>query len=219
MTTIDEEKGIYYIHGFMTPEECDQVIAFGTPDRFDRSPVVGGKEGADGAFYHSGERTSSTCPLLYARMYMPVMEKLRQNKPEYVPELELSNLVAKRAAKLLGTDETRIEPLQMIKYAPGEYYKPHHDHKAYYSREKGYRDRNKTMLLFLNNVSSGGHLLFDKLGYEFVPRKGDAVVWSNVQPDGEVDRQMVHQGLPPDEGSNPKYAMNIWAQNDPLQLS
>lgn len=216
---LDKSKGMYYACNLLAEDECEMIIGFGTPDRFARSPLTGGKTGS-GTFHESDHRTSSTCPLLFARMYLPVIETLREKKPEFVPELELSWVITKRAAKLLGADADNFEPLQLIKYLPGQYYKAHHDHKGFYDPDTGYPDRCKTLLLFLNNVDRGGHLRFDALGLEFIPRRGDGIIWSNTDPaTGKVDRDMIHQGLPPEEGSNPKYALNVWIRDEPIQVN
>ena len=266
ITTIDEQKGLYYVEDFLTPMECHSMIGFGTPDRFTRSPVV--EQSLDDIPDTDGDsvssvkmgsiRTSSTCPLLFSRIYMPLMEKVKAQMPHLVEELILTNDVTHRAADLLflsayagveggSTESTdspltvedavsRIEPLQLIHYRPGEFYQAHHDHKAYYmddgdtqkdASERGYPDRERTMLVFLNTVEHGGHLKFDSLhnGLQFVPHRGDAVIWSNVDTTGVVDHDMIHQGMPPDvvdeskPSQNDKYALNIWIRNEPIDVS
>jgi prolyl 4-hydroxylase len=49
---------------------------------------------------------------------------------------------------------------------------------------------------------------------EFCPRMGDAIVWSNVDKNGKADPDMIHQGLPPEEGV--KMAVNIWLRDEPF---
>ena len=66
-----------------------------------------------------------------------------------------------------------LEPFQLLRYLPGEFYAQHHDHAGYYDPEGGYPDRPKTMLLFLNDVEKGGCLHFGVLDYTFCPRQGD----------------------------------------------
>ena len=51
-------------------------------------------------------------------------------------------------------------------------------------------------------------------GFEFVPRCGDAVIWSNVDAHGKSNPDMVHQGMPPESGV--KMAINIWARDKPF---
>ena len=98
--------------------------------------------------------------------------------------------------------------------APGEYYKQHHDHAGYYEQDT-VKDRPITMLVFLNDVESGGTLKFKRLELEFSPRRGDAVAWSNVDKAGSVDPDMVHEAMPLPNGST-KMAVNIWVRDDPF---
>jgi hypothetical protein len=66
------------------------------------------------------------------------------------------------------------------------------------------------MLVFLNDVTdAGGHTAFPKLDLEVVPRRGDALVWSNTI-DSQVDADMVHMGKPPSKEGIDKYAVNVW---------
>jgi len=118
--------------------------------------------------------------------------------------------------QVLNVEPANLEPFQLLRYQPGEYYKTHHDHAGYYSEtDTKIKDRPQTMLLFLNDVARGGHLRFDKLGLEIPPRMGDAVVWSNVDlATGKADPDMIHQGLPPDVGA--KMAVNIWVRDEPF---
>lgn len=145
---------------------------------------------------------------------MDRMAELKIKRPDLVDELQLTWNVTLRAADLLGVDPPNIEPFQVLNYDPGEFYKEHHDHRAYYDPEGGYPDRSRTMLLFLNDLPEGmgGRLEFGRLGLQFSPRVGDAVIWSNVDRDGRVDPEMVHQGMPLEEGGN-KMAVNIWVRD------
>ena len=115
-----------------------------------------------------------------------------------------------------------MEPLQLVRYLPGEFYKEHHDHGGYYGVQT--EQRPWTLLVFLSSVPSnngfegGGYTLFKELGERddggiaIVPRMGDAVLWRNVDEDtGEVLQKAVHEAIPPkDGGAVVKYAMNVW---------
>ena len=154
-------------------------------------------------------------------------------------EMELHWDVATKATQFIHSDTVDpsiIEPLQIVRYThPNAQYKLHHDHGGFYrsntiNKESSSTEtqaipvvdeRPWTMLVFLNTPLEGGHTSFPKLGLEVMPRKGDAIVWSNVvvarrkEGDDEafamtevVDPDMVHAGLPPTKGE--KYALNIW---------
>jgi len=220
VTTIvdDDNNGrtIQYVQSFVSPTESSAIRGFCTQKnaRFKRSPLT--DSGATDSDKDS-VRTSSSCPLFFAYFYMDRMDELKVKRPDLVDELQLTWDVTVRAADLLGVEPPYIEPFQMIRYEPGEFYREHHDHRAYYDPEGGYPDRSKTMLLFLNDLDEtmGGRLEFGRLGLEFPPRDGDAVIWSNVDKDGKVDPEMVHQGMPPGEGGS-KMAVNIWVRDTPF---
>ncbi|KAL3915142.1 MAG: hypothetical protein SGARI_008248, partial [Bacillariaceae sp.] len=128
-------------------------------------------------------------------------------------EMDLSWDIATRASRILGVNPETVEPLQIVRYlSPDAEYKLHHDHGGFYGRPTEHRLW--TMLIFLSDVSDGGHTAFPKLDLEVVPRYGDAIVWRNVKPSEDdssmliADEDMVHAGKPPADGH--KYAMNVW---------
>jgi len=209
ISVIDQSKNLFYVHSFVSQSEADSMRTFcGESGRFQRSPQTGiaDKNGAE-----NQARTSSSCPLLFAYFYMPRFEEVKAKSQKLAEELSLTWDVTQRAAKLMGVGEAHFEPFQLLKYSPGEFYKQHHDHRGYYDSETGYPDRPITMLLFLNDVNGGGELKFEKLGLEFKPRVGDAVVWSNIDQDGRADPEMVHEAMPPEDGI--KMAVNIWVRD------
>mmetsp|Transcript_12268 Transcript_12268/g.27845 ORF Transcript_12268/g.27845 Transcript_12268/m.27845 type:complete len:490 (-) Transcript_12268:60-1529(-) len=94
-----------------------------------------------------------------------------------------------RVAGLIGLEVERMEPFNMVKYEPGEYFKVHHDGKV----------RTMTVLVYLNDVleGDGGETSFPTLGLQFRPRKGTAVIWPNCVAPEQEDLRVVHEGKPP----------------------
>jgi len=115
--------------------------------------------------------------------------------------------IEQRLAHLAGIDVDFLERLNMVRYAPGQLFNRHHDG----------RFRPKTVFLYLNDLpeGAGGETLFPELGVQFVPRKGCAVMWSNVVSPGVEDVRTYHQGLPPKEGM--KYGVNCFFNDKPLR--
>jgi|MDSY01.2.fsa_nt_gb hypothetical protein len=215
VSVVDADKQLFYIHAFLSAAEAEAMSSFcAEPGRFQRSPQTGV---ADASGAENLARTSSSCPLLFAIFYMPRFADVQAKNPALAKELELTWNVTVRAAGLLGVDPANLEPFQLLRYSPGEYYKQHHDHRAYYEPgPAGYPDRPVTLLLFLNDVPVGGQLKFDRLGLEFSPRRGDAVAWSNVRQDtGKADPDMVHEAMPLPEGAT-KMAVNVWVRDEPF---
>jgi len=137
-------------------------------------------------------------------------------------ELQAVEAVQKRCAEVIGVDKERLEPLQLVKYLPGEYYSPHMDTHEEPERKSSYagEQRTHTMLVFMSNVAeddSGGHLHFPRLGLRVLPRVGDAVLWRNLTEEGKPDLRVLHEGVAP-KGCQ-KLAMNVWVADRPFSLS
>lgn len=112
-----------------------------------------------------------------------------------------------RIAQLAGMDVDHLERLNMVRYAPGQFFNEHHDG----------RFRPKTVFIYLNDLpeDDDGETYFPKLGLKFVPRKGCAILWSNVLEPNVEDMRMVHKGLPPRTAV--KYGVNCFFNEKPLK--
>lgn len=73
--------------------------------------------------------------------------------------------------------------------------------------------RTVTFVTYLNEDFDGAETHFPALGFKFRGRTGDALVFSNVHPDGSPDRNTVHAGLPPTRGR--KWVLSQWLRNKP----
>ncbi len=80
---------------------------------------------------------------------------------------------------------------------------PKYDKKFY---DEG--QRSWTFMIFLNNVEEGGETYFPILGETIVPKLGRAVAWYNLDKNGELDRDTLHQGKPIIKGE--KYIITKW---------
>ena len=109
-----------------------------------------------------------------------------------------------------------MEPFQILKYEPGQFYKVHHDQNSGLFTPQGARVY--TFFMYLNDVDEGqeepgGGTHFADLGVVMPARKGHAVLWPSVM-DAEPDRDEPmtnHEGLPPK--ASVKYASNVWIHN------
>mmetsp|Transcript_52843 Transcript_52843/g.109276 ORF Transcript_52843/g.109276 Transcript_52843/m.109276 type:complete len:364 (+) Transcript_52843:43-1134(+) len=181
---------------------------------------------SSGEFRKDRMRTSSSCPMLWPLFTPP--ERVLQLREENAGlaaavEEELAAVLSatKRCAEVIGVDPARVEPLQLIRYAPGQYYRPHMDTHEEPRRMSSYagEQRSHTLLVFLNDIpeeDGGGHLHFPELGLHILPRAGDAVLWPNLTDAGEPDPQALHEGVAP--VSCEKIAMNVWVAERPFTL-
>lgn len=97
----------------------------------------------------------------------------------------------RRIAAVTGTLPAQGEPLQILSYRPGQEYRAHVD-----ALPHGDNQRIITVLIYLNDGYSGGETRFSASGLKVKGRKGDAILFRNVDSAGEVDRLSEHAGLP-----------------------
>lgn len=217
---LDKVKRIYYVPNFLNATTSDDLMSF-CNGRFVASPIRDKQNG--GVAQDAGIRTSESCVLVPAAMYLsnPRFLEMREKENPSQEELDIfksvdvSWEVSRRAASLLSSDPTTVEPLQLVRYtSPDAFYNVHHDHGDFYGKTTEHRPW--TVLVFLNDVASGGHTWFPKLDLKVAPRAGDAIAWSNVDEEGKADPDMVHSGQPPGEAGIEKYAVNIWLGTAPM---
>jgi len=109
-----------------------------------------------------------------------------------------------------------FEPSQVLHYAVGQRFKPHHDfldpdNPAYQSSLTVFGQRIATFLIYLNDGYEGGETSFPAIGLNFRAKQGDALFWANVTQDGAPDLKTVHAGLPPMSGE--KWVFSQWIRD------
>jgi prolyl 4-hydroxylase len=68
--------------------------------------------------------------------------------------------------------------------------------------------RTHTVLVYLNDDLEGGETEFLHLGLRHRGKKGDALLFRNVDAEGRPDPRTVHAGRPPTAGE--KWVLSIW---------
>lgn len=96
-----------------------------------------------------------------------------------------------RIAAASSTPTTHGEPLAILRYAPGQRYRPHHDTVAGASNQ-----RNWTMLVYLNDGYAGGATHFPHLDLTVRGRRGDGLLFRNTKTDDRPDPLALHEGQP-----------------------
>jgi prolyl 4-hydroxylase len=122
---------------------------------------------------------------------------------------EIAQGAIQTVTNLVDIPEENHEHLQLLKYEKGQFYKEHHDYvEAQSMRHSGVRML--TVLLFLDDVETGGETRFPMLNITVEPKQGRALYWPNVRngaPD-KKDERTIHQALPVVKGV--KYAAKAW---------
>ena len=115
--------------------------------------------------------------------------------------------------RIAAATDTRVEqgePLQLLRYRPGQEYKPHLD--AIPGLEN---QRHLTMIVWLNDDYAGGETHFLETGLSVRGDKGDALMFRNAPADGRPDPASRHAGLPVTRGE--KLIASRWIRQRPPQ--
>ncbi len=117
----------------------------------------------------------------------------------------------RRLAAASGTDVRSGEPLQILRYAPGEQY---HQHSDALPGVAPAQQRVLTFLVYLDDGYDGGETSFPALGITFRGLPGDGLLFRNASADGQPEPRAVHAGLPVTRGV--KHLASRWIRAAPL---
>ena len=139
LTKLHDDPQIILIDNFLTNEECEHIIKIGDP--LVKQSEVCGRNGSR----PDKSRTSWTAHI----------GKKFINRDSKDPILMK---VLEKAAKFGKKDIKNIEPIQLVRYKPGQYFKSHYDYLD--TRNSMYREnvsrngqREITFFVYLNNHS------------------------------------------------------------------
>lgn len=167
--TLSKAPPVFLIRGLLLPEECRYLSSMATP-HLQPSLVI------DTA---TGERIPNPIRTSFGTSFGPTQEDL------------VINMINRRIAAATGTDVGSGEPLHMLRYRPGEEYRPHVDALPGEPNQRIW-----TALLYLNHEYQGGETAFPHLGLKVKGGTGDVLVFGNVLDDGRGDPRTLHAGLP-----------------------
>jgi len=124
-------------------------------------------------------------------------------------DLDLAIIAVNRAlCAAAGLADAQGEFLSVMRYRPGEQYRPHFDCIPPGPDFDRNGQRIKTALLYLNDGYEGGETAFLVPRINVKGRAGDVAVFSNVTPDGRGDPASRHAGLPVTAGE--KWLASKW---------
>jgi prolyl 4-hydroxylase len=131
----------------------------------------------------------------------------------FVHEDPALHAINRRIAAATNTTYEQGEPLQVLRYTPGEEYKLHSDALP----PGGPEQRVLTMLVALDVDYVGGETSFPRLGAKWRGQAGDALLFRNIDDAGVPDPRVWHSGMPVNRGT--KHLLSKWIRAAPLDLS
>lgn len=130
----------------------------------------------------------------------------------FVLENPFVHAINQRIAAATGSDVDQGEPLQVLRYSPGQQYKLHCDALPGQTNQ-----RRTTFLVYLSDGFGGGHTVFPDLGLRYRGEVGDALAFSSLRRDGTIHPLARHAGEPVTNGQ--KYLLSRWIRQRALDLS
>jgi prolyl 4-hydroxylase len=180
----------------LSSTDCDDLVAY-AKGFMERSMVISSK--FNGQSEQNQVRTSTG-------MFMASTEQ-RANP--------INVRLHQRAMALMGLGEDSwVEATQILRYEPGQYYRPHTDYFDVHDTPNLNRGGQRliTMLVWLTDVETGGDTAFPLARPRPVsaqPAKGQAVLFYDVDEHGVGDPASTHGGEPPKPGSE-KWVAVLW---------
>ena len=116
--------------------------------------------------------------------------------------------IDRRIAALTASDVSAGEPLHILRYIPGQQFRPHLDAIAGADNQRQW-----TALIYLNDAFGGGETTFPEIGITIVGRPGDCLFFRVCAADGTADQRLRHAGLPVTQGV--KWLSSRWIRQRP----
>uniref|UniRef100_A0A6U1L3D7 procollagen-proline 4-dioxygenase n=1 Tax=Tetraselmis chuii TaxID=63592 RepID=A0A6U1L3D7_9CHLO len=215
--TLSWEPRAFVYHGFLSEAECDHVVALAEPTMA-RSSVVDAKSG--GSVLDNIRTSHGTF--------------LKRKQDDVISDIE------RRISLWTKLPERNGEDIQVLRYQNGQKYDAHWDwfdepgqHEGLISTD-GAGNRVATVLMYLSDVEEGGETAFPhgafvneakqkhgpyspcgEDGISVKPKKGDALLFWNLQPNGkDGDKYSLHAGCPVLRGT--KWSATKWIHVRPF---
>jgi hypothetical protein len=192
---VSEQPRIRVFEGFATSEECDWAIS------------------------------AARGRLAPALVWDPVTGQGRADPDRSNRALELGlphmdvvlHLLRARISAASNLPLPVFETAQIMHYRPGEEFRPHHDfldpaRPGHGSQLARFGQRIATFLIYLNDDFEGGETIFPKTGFRYRGRRGDGLLFANVDAVTRApDPLTLHAGLPPTRGE--KWIFSQWIRD------
>lgn len=188
---LKDSPHIEAFQGFFTEEEADYLIGMAGRN-LNRSNVV---SPISGELIEDEYRTSSDM------RFWPAYQDL------------VIYCFLERIARATGEPVQNQEMLGVLKYEPGQEYKPHGDFFTpdFSGNNKEVErsgQRIKTFLVYLNEEFTGGETEFVNIDFKTRGKKGDGLMFINVTENNDPNTLTVHAGRPVEAGL--KWLATMW---------
>mgnify|MGYP001441205631 CR=1 FL=1 len=164
---------IYEITNFLSKKECNLLIKEIKSELRPSTIAVSGE-------FDSTYRTSSTCDL-------------GNKNTSFLKEID------RKICSFIGIDNSYGEVLQGQHYIERQEFKAHTDFfegDQIIEHDRGRGQRTYTFMVYLNDVKIGGETEFPLLDRTFSPIRGKALIWNNLDVNGEPNGNTLHQAHP-----------------------
>lgn len=157
---------------------------------------------------------------VYANSGTELQRNMGRSNSEASYELDASDvvlsLIQDRIARASGVPIEHFEVGKLLHYKPGETFMRHSDFLQPGMKEEieARGQRVATFLTYLSDDYDGGETEFTDVGFKFKARKGDSLMFLNVDANGSPDPMSMHAGLPPTRGE--KWVLSLWLRGKPV---
>jgi len=191
--TICTDPRMVLFENFVTEEEVGHLIQL-CDGRWEQSKTSKGTESELLAAKLKGERQGAYGEETLSEVRTSTSVRLRWTESEVVDK------ISARVASVSGYNLEFVEPLVVLKYEPGQFFKVHHDGAM----------RPATVFIYLNDLpeDGGGETMFPLLKFQVKPKARTALMWYNRLEDGSADERMHHEARPVLSGT--KYGINCF---------
>ena len=152
-----------------------------------------------------------------------MISDVRTNMSTYLPfgiiDI-IGRYIESKIVSRTGEDLNCSEPMSILYYSPGEYYRPHVDYfnpNLKVSKEllENGGQRTASAVTYLIAPTAGGGTSFPKLDLTVPPSAGSTLWFRNCLQGGQVDDRSLHAGDPVEQGE--KWVVTKWFRERPTQ--
>jgi prolyl 4-hydroxylase len=137
-------------------------------------------------------------------------ENVRKSETAWLePTDPIVNNVMNKCLSLTDRQFKNCEKIQVLKYKPGGFYKPHQD-----AFEDDKNRRMYTCIIALNEEYEGGATVFPNLKKKYKLNKGDVLFFNTLNEAEWMCEKALHGGEPVEAGE--KWICNMWIRKHPI---